>query len=738
MIAPLLSSLKSTRAAVLTAFVLLVLMAWMSSHRTPMSRVWADEGTFLAMASSLALDGDLMFTEQDLDRLDQENVARSALILERTEKGIAYSKPVMLPLLAAPFWRLVGDPGMVLVNLLTLLGALCLAFCYLRRMTHGEASAIPDEGSIRPLKGPEAKEADRRALWLLLTLVFCATVVPYVFWRMADLLQFSLSLAGLVLCFMGRRPRPSATGRRWLEALDRRLDHPAVPWIGTVLVALTVNMRLSNGALLLIPVLADLFHRRWAKAVLKGALAASVVLLMSGFTWVLTGAYDPYRADRASFLPVTGYPVGEQAEEVLQRFDTQPATHYVRVYGKASQIAFSAFYFWLGRHTGLLFYFPAAVLFLVWALRRPSRISWACLIGAGIIFAFFILLKPNNYYGGGTFIGNRYFLSVYPVFLVALSRLPTWRWIAGVWVLALALYASAAVSVVSAPLANLDSQSHAYAGLFKKLPYESSSNALENTRKRYWSGQFVRFVDPFTKVTKQTFELEAGRPAGEVLVAHWQPAGRLRYLVECDAPEAKLVVEDWRERRVYSVGNALGNGGPVGIEIETGPPWRYHHYWFEQRPFWTRSFTLRLEAPAGTRARFHHLGDPEVAGWAFAYEALPMDLPSTGVVGESDEVTIRVRNTSRANWNADDVTAVTGRYRLWRNGELIFESGRLPIAERVPPGQELHLPVAVQWPEPTGLVTLELDLVLEHVDWFQTRIGQPLVRKEVRVEPAPD
>ena len=73
------------------------------------------------MAASLARDFDLAFTAADRTWAESHPGGSVALILERTGHGLAYSKPVLYPLLAAPFVGLFGDWGAALLNLLVLL-----------------------------------------------------------------------------------------------------------------------------------------------------------------------------------------------------------------------------------------------------------------------------------------------------------------------------------------------------------------------------------------------------------------------------------------------------------------------------------------------------------------------------------------------------------------------------------------------------------------------------------------
>ncbi|MDH3255929.1 MAG: hypothetical protein OEM62_13115, partial [Acidobacteriota bacterium] len=101
--------------------------------------VSGDEGTFLAMTSSLALDRDLEFGEADRKRLEGSvEGGRRAVILQRFGSRVAYSKPVLFPLLASPWYRLLGEAGVVIFNGVCLLLALVVARAFLlRRWTDG-------------------------------------------------------------------------------------------------------------------------------------------------------------------------------------------------------------------------------------------------------------------------------------------------------------------------------------------------------------------------------------------------------------------------------------------------------------------------------------------------------------------------------------------------------------------------------------------------------------------------
>ncbi|MEO1370373.1 MAG: hypothetical protein AAFX50_24595, partial [Acidobacteriota bacterium] len=258
--------------------------------------------------------------------------------------------------------------------------------------------------------------------WTVATWALASAVVPYLFWRMPDLLGAALTLAGLSLAL--------APGR----GIDRGLlGHRAAPWIGTAILALSIPMRLSNGALALVPALEALLRRRPGLAVLRGLTTAAVAGAVALVSYGMIGSLDPYRAARTTFIPESGYPAGEQAEAALERFSYAPAAHVKGVSEDRRKVGYAALYYFVGRHSGLLFYFPAALLFTVAACRRFDATTLACGAAALVSILFFVAWKPENFFGGETFIGNRYFLPIYPLALFMLPRLPSPRVLAAVW-----------------------------------------------------------------------------------------------------------------------------------------------------------------------------------------------------------------------------------------------------------------------------------------------------------------
>ncbi|KAB2959502.1 MAG: hypothetical protein F9K18_11560, partial [Thermoanaerobaculia bacterium] len=164
------SFLRSTLPFWLLAAAAAAVLGAIHAHRLPLAELRGDEATYVAMASSLARDGDLDFEAADARWARERGGA--ALILERTGRGVSYSKPVLFPLLAAPFLALAGEAGLILFNALALGLALLLARALLARVAPAG-----------------------RATEALLTFAFASALVPYVVWRMAETLQVALAIA---------------------------------------------------------------------------------------------------------------------------------------------------------------------------------------------------------------------------------------------------------------------------------------------------------------------------------------------------------------------------------------------------------------------------------------------------------------------------------------------------------------------------------------------------------------
>ena len=566
---------------ILLPLLVLVVFSVLGVLRGSFSSVFGDEGTYLAMAESVSRDGDLMFDTADRERLVRaDGAGRQTVILQQTAKGLSYSKPVIYPLLVAPFHRLLGPPGLVLFNVLAMGAALALAWGVLRRQAAVEEA------------------------WLTLWTFFGAGVLPaYLVWKMPDLFQVALATAGLSLALAAVRGDPLTNP----DLIDRLLANRWAPVVGGGLLGLLAALRYPNLLVALAPIaaLGVSGRRQTMVKVAAGTLVAFVLAALCG--WVLVGSINPYKETRASFNAETGYPVSVDEPGVMGQFETRRATQSItfRPHFQPDVSSYAAGYFFVGRHTGLLFYFPAALVLLLAALRRPDRVGLTLVAGAAGLALFYLIWMPRNYFGGATFIGNRYILAAYPLLLFATGRPLKRRALVLTWSLGVLVAVSAIVSVAQARERDPGSQSHAYAGLFRLLPYESTALRIEGWRDRYWSGDLLRFVDPFAQVTEEAFVLRAGDRPAEILLASRRQGPMLRLEVRANTDEAILEVSDRRGRRTYP----LPREGIVAVE--TAPSWRHHRFWWDpERTYYSRALRLAVTTPDGEPAavRLSHTG----------------------------------------------------------------------------------------------------------------------------------
>jgi hypothetical protein len=701
-----------------TATVLLALLALACQFSLLAARgtapvVSGDEGTFLAMTSSLALDGDLDFSSRDRERLESYTEAgRRAVILQKTESGISYSKPTLFPLLAAPWYRLFGETGVVLLNAVALSLALICAWGFLRRRTGVENPA------------PE-----------MVSFVGTGVLLSYVVWTMSDSLQASLVLAGLAMALGGSR-MSTAGGR-----LDRFFSSPSSAVLGSVLLGMAASMRFPNLLLALAPPIALVLQGRRRRGALAAVVLALTVLGALGVNQVLAGAPVPYKALRATFNAQTGYPAGEGGGERLAHFEEARATHRLGVLPtlKPRVSLYSSLYFFVGRHTGLLLYASAALVFAWAAVRRRDTVGWTLVAAAAAMAIFYIFWMPRNYFGGGTFLGNRYFLTAQAALLLAPRCLPGRRALTAVWGIAIVVFVSALYSSARTRESDGTSQMHAHAGVFRLFPYESTATDLDGRRDRYWSDELVRFVDPFAGVGEHGFKLTAGAPAAEIVTASGRGHGVIRLLVQANVPEVELVYRDWLTKKRYRF--RAEEGGARGfLEVTPSPTIRRHPYWWDEQTLLSvRALSLQLLNPAGgpAQAEVRYAGPYRFVPRFYRAELESVSIPSRGAPGASRRLSIGLRNTGSRYWATDDPIPVFLGYRLYElprlDGTPTIYGPLTPLSERVSPGDVLNASLDFQLPGQEGQYEVVIDLVVAGLNWFEEWNAKPLATGRIRV-----
>lgn len=133
---------------------------------------------------------------------------------------------------------------------------------------------------------------------------------------------------------------------------------------------------------------------------------------------------------------------------------------------------------------------------------------------------------------------------------------------------------------------------------------------------------------------------------------------------------------------------------------------------------------------------------PDTAFWVEWQNAA---IPTTAPPEQTILVKIDLKNASTSVWpnrSPDQpegfVHAVRLGYRWFRAGERVpmityDQIGRFPLPKPLGPGESTSVTLEVKTPPNAGDYDLQVDLVQEHVAWFEAK-GAARLRRSVRVE----
>src|SRR4029079_7661743 len=192
----------------------------------------SDEATYYIMAYSLVDDADLTYTKDDLVRVWREFPSGPAGVFLKkgaTLGGAAdpnpnrlyYAKSFIYPLFAAPFVKLFGTNGFLLLHALLLSIVILCGYLFLHARTSPLVAAVLASGFVM------------------------ASVVPvYFVWLMPEVFNFALVFLAY-FCWLYKevaRPEASPRGTKWL--FSGRSDV-----VSAVLLGIATFSKVSNAAL---------------------------------------------------------------------------------------------------------------------------------------------------------------------------------------------------------------------------------------------------------------------------------------------------------------------------------------------------------------------------------------------------------------------------------------------------------------------------------------------------------
>ena len=561
--------------------------------------IHSDEATYYMMGHSLATDGDLTYHKHDLMRVWREFpsgpsgvfLKRGSDILEaglmrrppffwtRTQndpdpKRMFYGKSFAYPLAAAPFVRLFGTNGFLVLHALLMSLVVYCSFLFLHARMPATTAALLAGGFV------------------------LVSIVPvYFVWIEPDLFNFALGLFAY-FCWLYKEVAPSTHVT------------PRTAWLmtGSSDVAAAVLLGIATfskpwSALLFPPmVLWLVYRRRLGRAVGTSIVFLAVTLGLFGVNMAITGDWNYQGGGANRRTCYWEFPFQKESSS----FEVCPEKARDEALG---EILFNRSVFWtnlrhnfawffVGRFAGLVPYFFPAVFallaFLVAARRRPL---WQYFVFAACLgqILTFIVSVPYTWNGGGGSVGNRYFMGAYGAFLFLIPPV-TRPFIAMVPWAAGALFTA---PLVLNPFATSSQPgNHTKAGPFRWLPpeltlvYDWPINT-QTDRVRIWFGdnpperrdpgfQIYFFDDNAYLDADKTFWVR-GESKAEFLVKTDRPMKKLVLTMTAGPVPVTSVARLGRQSQRVS----LQPGDVQQISFDLGDGYPYQGHW----PVWVASIT---------------------------------------------------------------------------------------------------------------------------------------------------
>ncbi len=377
---------------------------------------FGDAATYYTLGHSLATDFDFAYQRDDLVRVWEEfPTGPEGLFLKRgRDSQLFFAKAYIYPLLAAPFIRLFGTNGFLVLHALLMTACFLCAYSFLAARSHPVSALI-----------------------FAFAFLFVSLVPIYLVQLGPDFFIFAIVLFGYYFwCYKEvagpapEEPRPSWS-TRWL--LSPRSDV-----VAAVLLGISVFAKPTNIALILPLLVSAALRRQWTRGFKIGAIFGVVVAALFALNIAVTGEWNYQGGERKTFYATdgVGFEGGFPYQNETADFDT---VGLGRVGGGSFGVLFTRDallevfphnlgYFLFGRHAGFAIYlFPGLMAILLFLVATRDRAMWQWLtLAAGVGTAVVLLLyMPFTWSGGGGPVGNRYFLGTYGVFLFLVPPLQT-------------------------------------------------------------------------------------------------------------------------------------------------------------------------------------------------------------------------------------------------------------------------------------------------------------------------
>ncbi len=741
-------SRSSALALLCLASFLILLPLSLKKPGLPM-RLYGDEATYLSMAASLAADGDLICDHRDLDRLFAEfPFAEERLELDSDDgwadgwAGSRFARPLIYPLLAAPFVALWGANGAITLNAGLFVLALAVAWLRLRRLS-----------------------SDGVALLFGIGFFLFSTAFVYLFRVQPQIMVMAAVTIAMVLGWSGSGsgPRVCPGNRRWwfsgaalgvailqqaalvvlavplLAGLSRQRWRAGLSWLAGCAVTLALGTLLSIA----------LTGRAWPDHLRRGAATAEYSFDNPQVAGLRTSSPEPGRLEANDAGQAAGH--SEATEYTEAEYTEAEYTEATGTRRSAMHLIEDACFFLWGRRTGILPYFPLILpIFVAFAAgSRRCRQDWLLLATLASLGVLQVIFEPTARALHEAQVGNAHMVGVYPALLLLIKRLRGWVIVAafGLGPLVLGPLISSSLGVVvpgaglhfhtrNAPLSLLPFEYPALsrASGFSRVELYGLGDALSHRPGDYSaaslsapSDQAEARGDELWLLGGESVELwlwsRSLLPSAVFSLRNLAPGNRIS--MRMAGEKSERLFEDVPEQGIV-------------FRLELNPRGAHKTRRDDQGPIYY--YRLRIETRLGEKPKWRQgIATDDYLGIAIAFlgtrEFLERDLYATEwlacgvpprVVPEEQFLAVaRLRNLSEHSWPNRGPARVRLSYRWLSAGgeEIPHASVRTELPSAIEPGQEIASWLSIDAPGAPGNYLLELDPLFENVAWFSTHTG---------------
>ena len=510
--------------------------------------LFADEAIYYSMTQSLANDFDLEYTKKDLIRYYKAFDSGPLGIFLKKGKNdrLFFAKSYIYPLFASPFVKVFGCNGFLVFHSILLFFMLIMGYSYF---------SLSNTSSL--------------SFATILTFLFASVAFVYFFWIHPDFFNLFLMFFVLFLWLYKHKKDEMPQKEKQKTKLVSFLLSNWSDYLAALVAGIAVFSKPPNIIIMGPIVLYALFKKKFVKAVLIILIFALTAGLFFGINYLATGDWNYQGGERKTFYGEGGYPL----EKDHITFDTakggtMSSEGYTEKHLLPVKFVFyNLFYYFFGRFTGLTWYFFPAILALILFVMGAKRIyQWFLLIAIFGGILIYIILMPDNYAGGGGTMGNRYFLTIYPLFLFLPHLKMKPRHIALCWVMATVFIAP----ILTNPLLHSHyPATHAKKAPFKWLPLEMTlvNNFPTNTNpsaRRQPIGikySWIHFLDDNFIPRQEESELEKfgfwtrGSHTAEMILKTYYPIKSLTvHLLNNPRMRNDITVKVGREKKKITLG----------------------------------------------------------------------------------------------------------------------------------------------------------------------------------------